>query len=284
MKKFLVTILVALMLALTGCDGGLSYGDAYMDMSQVPQYSGQAYVQINGNEPDFTEEDFQRGEFEEYSELDYLGRCGQAFALITLDTMPCEERQSISEIRPSGWHTVRYDDLIEDKYLYNRSHLIAFSLAGENANEKNLITGTRYMNQESMLDFEEEVLYYVRSTGNSVLYRVTPIFEGENLLATGVQMEAYSVEDDGQGVCFNVFVYNVQPGIEIDYETGDSWREAAVYQSEEGEYVLNTNSKKFHNINCSSVKDISEHNKKEFSGSRSELVSMGYEPCGSCNP
>ena len=170
------------------------------------------------------DEDMEKDVFEEYSPLDSLGRCGQAYAMICRQLMPDKERESIREVKPSGWHTVRYDDLIQDKYLYNRCHLIGYQLAGENANERNLITGTRYMNTEGMLPFEIQVADYVRYTGNHVLYRVSPIYEGRDLVARGVKMEAYSIEDSGEGVCLNVFVYNVQPGIEIDYATGESRR------------------------------------------------------------
>ena len=165
----------------------------------------------------------RRTEFESYSELDQLGRCGVAMANLSPALMPTEERGAIGTVKPSGWHTVKYPELIEDNYLYNRCHLIAFSLAGENANEKNLITGTRYFNVQGMQVFERKVEDYIRKTGNHVLYRVTPVFEDQNLVATGVIMEAYSVEDDGKGICFNVFIFNVQPRIEIDYSDGSSW-------------------------------------------------------------
>ena len=191
------------------------------DMSSIPAYSGENYVVLNDNKPEFTEEDYTSNTFENYSELDSLGRCGVAYANISKETMPTEERGSIGMIKPSGWHTVKYD-IVNGKYLYNRCHLIGYQLSGENANEKNLITCTRQMNTEGMLDFENEVDEYVENTGNHVLYRVTPVFEGDNLLASGVQMEAYSVEDNGEGVSFNVYVYNVQDGIDIDYKTGDS--------------------------------------------------------------
>ena len=191
------------------------------DMSSIPAYSGENYVVLNDNKPEFTEEDYTSNTFENYSELDSLGRCGVAYANISKETMPTEERGSIGMIKPSGWHTVKYD-IVNGKYLYNRCHLIGYQLSGENANEKNLITCTRQMNTEGMLDFENEVAEYVENTGNHVLYRVTPVFEGDNLLASGVQMEAYSVEDNGEGVSFNVYVYNVQNGIDIDYKTGDS--------------------------------------------------------------
>ena len=191
----------------------------------IPQYAGSAYVEINGNIPFFQESDITTTAYEEYSPLDRLGRCGPAMACLGRETMPTEERGEIGMIRPSGWHTVRYDDLIEDKYLYNRCHLIAYMLAGENDNELNLITGTRYMNTEGMLPFEIEVADYIFKTGNHVLYRVTPCFSDNDLVAMGVLMEAYSVEDNGRGLSFNVFVFNIQPGVIIDYRTGNSSRE-----------------------------------------------------------
>lgn len=191
----------------------------------IPQYSGSAYVEINDNIPFFEESDITSTPYEEYSSLDRLGRCGPAMACLGRETMPTEERGEIGMIRPSGWHTVRYDDLIEDKYLYNRCHLIAYALAGENDNELNLITGTRYMNIEGMLPFEIEAIDYILDTGNHVLYRVTPCFFENDLVAAGVLMEAYSVEDNGRGLSFNVFVFNVQPGINIDYRTGNSSRQ-----------------------------------------------------------
>ncbi len=191
----------------------------------IPQYTGSAYVEINGSIPFFMESDITATAYEEYSPLDRLGRCGPAMACLCREMMPTEERGEIGMIKPSGWHTVRYDDLIEDKYLYNRCHLIAYMLAGENDNERNLITGTRYMNTEGMLPFEIETADYILSTGNHVLYRVTPCFSDDDLVAAGVLMEAYSVEDNGRGLAFNVFVFNVQPGITIDYKTGNSRRE-----------------------------------------------------------
>lgn len=190
-------------------------------VDDIPAYQGNLYVVLNNNEPNFSETDYTTTSFEHYSDLDSLGRCGVAFANVGLETMPTEDRGSIGQVKPSGWHTVKYDN-VSGKYLYNRCHLIGYQLTGENANEKNLITCTRSMNTEGMLPFEDEVAEYVKDTGNHVLYRVTPIFEGDNLLATGVEMEAKSVEDDGKGVKFNVFVYNVQDGIQIDYKTGDS--------------------------------------------------------------
>lgn len=233
MKKILKLLLVLLLgVCTTGCSEDQfkevidiileDTPEEILDLSSIPEYSGSPYVEINGNVPEFTEEELSSDTFEEYSELDSLGRCGVAFANLSLELMPTEERGSIGMIKPSGWHTVRYDDVVEGKYLYNRCHLIGFQLAGENANELNLITGTRYMNMDGMLPFENEVADYIESTGNHVLYRVSPIFEGDELVARGVQMEAYSIEDNGEGIQFNVYVYNVQPGIEIDYATGES--------------------------------------------------------------
>ncbi len=185
------------------------------------EYEEQTYIVRNDNQPEFTEEDLTTKAYETYSELDELGRCGEVMACLGKELMPTKEREDISEVKPSGWQWVKYDN-VEGEYLYNRCHLIGFQLSGENANERNLITGTRYMNIEGMLPFENEVASYIRQTGNHVLYRVTPVFEGDNLVASGVIMEAYSVEDRGKGICFHVFVYNVQPGITIDYSNGDS--------------------------------------------------------------
>ena len=198
----------------------ISYTTSF-DLSTIPEFSNEPYVVLNDNKPEFTEEDFNKESFEEYSELDYLGRCGPAFAKVDIDTMPTEERGEIGMVKPSGWKTIKYDS-VDGKYLYNRCHLIGYQLTAENANERNLITGTRYMNVQGMLPFENMVAEYVRETKNHVLYRVTPIFEGENLVASGVQIEAKSVEDNGEKICFNVYVYNNQPGIKIDYANGDS--------------------------------------------------------------
>ena len=190
-------------------------------LADIPAYSGAPFVVLNDNWPDFDAEDMTTEPFEHYSELDSLGRCGVAYANVCLEIMPTEERGSIGQVKPSGWQTVKYD-CVDGKYLYNRCHLIGYQLAGENANRQNLITGTRYLNVTGMLPFENMVDHYVEETENHVLYRVTPIFEGTNLVASGVQMEAFSVEDEGEGICFNVFVYNVQPGVVIDYATGES--------------------------------------------------------------
>lgn len=257
-------------------------------LDDIPAYSGEPYVEINGNVPNFTDEDKARSTFEEYSPLDYLGRCGVAFMLASEETMPTEERGDIGDVKPSGWHTVRYNGVVEGNYLYNRCHLLGFQLSGENANEQNLITGTRYMNTEGMLPFENHIADYIDATGNHVLYRVTPIYTGENLVADGVQMEAYSIEDKGNGINFNVFCYNVQPGVVIDYATGESTLEETPEEESttgiEQHYILNTNSKKFHYPDCSSVDDMSKKNKQDYAGTREDLINQGYDPCGRCNP
>ena len=276
-----------------------------ISLSSIPSYSGNASVQVNDNIPFFSSDEYTTESFESYSDLDYLGRCGVAYACIGTDIMPTEKRGAIGMIKPSGWHTVRYDDLISDKYLYNRCHLIAYELSGENANEKNLITGTRYMNIEGMLPYENKVHDYVERTSNHVMYRSTPVFENDNLVATGVLLEGYSVEDSGSGISFCVYCYNVQPGIEIDYATGDSHASENAVKKESNTpksestvekvdnesdgnssttYILNTNTKKFHYPTCSSVSNMKEKNKKEYSGTRDEVISLGYSPCGKCNP
>lgn len=200
------------------------YGDAEakIDLKEIPDYQDLPYYVINDNLPFFTKEEITGKSFEKYSDLDLLGRCGETSACIGRDIMPTEERGPIGMVKPSGWKIKKYD-IVDGKYLYNRCHLIGYQLTGENANEKNLITGTRYMNVDGMLPFENQVADYVEKTGNHVMYRVTPLYEGNDLVAKGVQMEAWSVEDQGMGICFHVFVYNVQPGIGIDYATGESW-------------------------------------------------------------
>ena len=279
-------------------------------LSDVPAYSGKAYTSVNGNVPYFTAAELTTTSFETYSDLDSLGRCGVTYACIGQDLMPTEERGSIGMVKPTGWHTVRYDDLVDGKYLYNRCHLIGYQLTGENANTKNLITGTRYLNIEGMLPFENMVADYIQETNNHVLYRVTPIFEGNNLVANGVLMEGYSVEDKGAGISYCIFAYNVQPGIEIDYATGESKLSDGVKQDEQkpatvtptpsqepekqepttgseasqADYILNTNTKKFHYPTCSSVNDMKEKNKQEFFGTRDEAIANGYSPCGRCKP
>ena len=207
--------------------------NSYVSLDAIPAYDGKAYVAINNNEPFFTDSDMTITAFENYSDLDSLGRCGVAYANICKEIMPTEKRGKIGMIKPSGWHTVKYD-VIKDRYLYNRCHLIGYQLAGENANPKNLITGTRYLNVEGMLPFENLVADYVNNTGNHVLYRVTPMFSGDNLVANGVLIEAKSVEDNGGGILFNVYCYNVQPGVGINYENGDSWLDGTTPQEQSG--------------------------------------------------
>lgn len=292
----LLSGVLVLSLLLSGCGLGLPQENQQasavsVSLEEVPAYSGSPYVELDGNQPGFSLEERTTDSFETYSTLDALGRCGPAYACIGQDLMPTEDRESISSVHPTGWVQAEYS-FVDGGSLYNRCHLIGFQLTGENANEENLITGTRYMNVEGMLPFENMVADYIKETGNHVLYRAIPIFEGENLVASGVVMEAFSVEDEGEGVCFHVYVYNVQPGVEIDYATGESWEtgdsasSALESQAEEQEtdYVLNTSSKKFHRPDCSSVDSMSEKNRQEYHGTREELIAQGYEPCGSCNP
>ncbi len=262
--------------------------DTKFSVNDVPAYMGEAYVSINDNQPYFVASDLTETAFERYSPLDWLGRCGTAYANIGQELMPTEERGSIGQVKPTGWHTVKYD-FVDGKYLYNRCHLIGYQLTAENANQENLITGTRYLNIEGMLPFENMVADYVKETGNHVLYRVTPVYQAENLVASGVLMEGYSVEDAGEGICFCVYAYNVQPGIEIDYTTGESnisgaqWNQNAVEQ-ESISYVLNHASQKFHQPDCGSIQNMKASNRSDYSGSREELIAMGYTPCGQCKP
>lgn len=282
-KKILLPVILAVNLIFSGCN--LAKADS-ADLAAIPEYTGSAYTVLNDNIPDFPEEDFTEESFETYSDMDSLGRCGVAYANIGEDLMPTTKRGSIGQVKPSGWHTVKYDS-VDGKYLYNRCHLIGYQLTAENANEKNLITGTRYLNTEGMLPFENMVADYIKETGNHVLYRVTPLFDGNNLVATGVQMEAESVEDKGDGILYNVFCYNIQPGITIDYKSGDSSEnEDMPVQTEAAsvsEFVLNTSSKKFHKPSCSSISKIKQENKEVYKGSRDALISQGYDPCKKCN-
>lgn len=269
--------------------------NSYVSIDAIPAYDGKAYVAVNNNEPFFTDSDMTTTAFENYSDLDSLGRCGVAYANICRDIMPTEERGKIGMIKPSGWHTVKYD-VIKDRYLYNRCHLIGYQLAGENANPKNLITGTRYLNVEGMLPFENLVADYVNNTGNHVLYRVTPMFSGSNLVANGVLIEAKSVEDNGGGILFNVYCYNVQPGVGINYENGDSWLDgttgsassgsdssaaensAADSSNSETMVHITATGKKYHRAGCRTLK------KSDTEVTLDEAKSMGLSPCGICNP
>ena len=300
--KFLIPALVVslvFVIMLGGCLGSTpvntpTTGAAHsIDMSEIPEFIGEPYCVINDNMPDLVIGESEEIYFEEYSPLDSLGRCGVAYACLGRETMPTEERGEIGQVKPSGWKTAKYD-CVDGKYLYNRCHLVGFQLSGENANERNLITGTRYMNVQGMLPFENMVADYVKETDNHVLYRVTPIYDGNNLLANGVQMEAYSIEDDGDGICFNVFVYNAQPQISINYANGDSSYVGGSSNDVEDEpnnnidtsasYILNKNTKKFHYPSCSSVDRMKESNKEYYTGSRDELINRGYDPCGNCHP
>ncbi|MEX0125453.1 DNA/RNA non-specific endonuclease [Clostridium butyricum] len=255
-------------------------------VNDVPDYSGNPYFVINNNQPSFDEGDYTTTSFESYSDLDKLGRCGIAFANIGADLMPTEERGSIGQIKPSGWQTIKYDN-VDGKYLYNRCHLIGFQLTGENANKQNLITGTRYMNVEGMLPFENMVADYIKETNNHVLYRVTPIFNGDDLVARGVHMEAVSVEDNSEGICFNVFVYNVQPGITIDYTTGKSTLgdESVISTEQASESSIdtsaneirgNSNSKIYHCPGQYAYEDMADSKYLKVFGSEQEAINAGY--------
>lgn len=274
----------------------------HLNINSVPPYSNKPYVTINDNKPFFTESDMTNESFEKLSNLDKLGRCGVAYANLCKELMPTQERGAIGMIKPTGWHTIRYEN-IDGHYLYNRCHLLSFQLTGNNADARNLITGTRYLNTEGMLPFENMVAEYIKTTNHHALYRVTPIFVGENLLASGVLIEGYSIEDNGKSVCFNVYCYNVQPGIKINYATGESVVENSSSQYDYKQnttqnskvnanknpdyktvYILNMHTKKFHYTNCESVKNMKEENKKYLSCTREQLISQGYSPCKLCNP
>ena len=342
MKRYIAIVLFVLTISiiLSGCG---SDDSNTITLENIPSFSDVPYVELYNNIPGFDNKDYSTESYEYYSELDELGRCGVVMACIGTDIMPTTERGSIGMIKPAGWHLVKYD-CVDGKYLYNRCHLIGYQLSGENANTKNLITGTRYMNVEGMLPFENMVADYVKETDNHVLYRVTPIYKGDNLLADGLQIEAYSVEDSGAGISFNVFTYNAQPQITIDYANGESYfdgvenvtaeadasiSDSTDFESETREsetteqvtegpiivvqessettinietsseivesesikdnekiysYVLNTNTKKFHELTCSSVDEIKENNRKDYSGTREALLEKGFKACGRCKP
>ena len=286
--------------------------DAAVSLDSIPEYNGSPYIAINDNVPFFKEYELTDESFEEYSRLDSLGRCGTATACIGKDIMPTEKRGSIGQIKPSGWQTVKYD-FVDGKYLYNRCHLIGYQLTGENANERNLITGTRYFNVDGMLPFENMVADYVKETYNHVLYRSTPIYDGNNLLANGILLEAKSIEDDGDGILFNVFIYNVQPGVIIDYSNGDSIIDKNYTENQtqapnpaaeatpqttddsaakigdltksqwKGKYVCSKNSEIFHCFGCDYAKNIHVKNALWWD-SRSDAINAGFAPCRKCNP
>ena len=277
-------------------------------LSDIPAYSGRPYVVINNNVPSFNKYELTTKGYETYASLDSLGRCGGAVASCGREIMPKdgEERGSISSVKPSGWVQAQYD-CVSGKYLYNRCHLIGWQLSAENANKRNLITGTRYMNTEGMLPFENMVADYIKETGNHVAYRITPIYNGSDLVASGVQMEAYSVEDDGEGICFNVYCYNVQPGVTIDYSTGKSWSDGSKAETTKKQtaasvettkrvveetkasssyntYAYSAKSDKFHYPSCRYAKQINSENYCEYTGTRQGMLDKGYQPCKSCSP
>ena len=301
----LLALLLALVVAISSLAGCELLDQILGDSDNWGENPTEAFITLNDNVPYFTDDDKATTKaYEKYSELDSLGRCGVVIACIGRELMPKadEERGSISSVTPSGWEQAKYDTkLIDGGYLYNRAHLIGWQLTAENANERNLITGTRYFNVDGMLPFENLVADYVKETGNHVMYRVTPDFEGNNLVATGVTMEAYSVEDNGDGIQFCVYVYNFQPGILIDYATGksrlDDGTEIPDNSTENGEkddtgtgesgemtYILNTSSKKFHDPDCAGAKTMKESNKQTYTGSRDDIIAEGYSPCGTCKP
>lgn len=317
MKKFkllsIIALVLALALMLTSCDVLLDILDDYMnpgesgpqssDLGNIPEFSGYPYVIINDNKPFFEDDEITTKSFEEYAPLDRLGRCGVTISCIGFDLMPTEKRGSIGMVKPSGWQTVKYD-CVDGKYLYNRCHLIGFQLTGENANELNLITGTRFMNVDGMLPFENLVADYIKETKNHVMYRVSPIYNGSNLVADGVLMEAYSVEDNGDGIEFCVYVYNNQPGVRINYADGTSKLDDGVpfpdstitlpdgsdadtndstNTEQKANYYINLGTEKYHLPTCTYA-NPDKYNVDEFYGTEADLEDMGFTPCGICKP
>ena len=306
--SFILILLLLFMGAYSRAETTISDSVPRSTLSVIPLYTGEDHVILQDGQPDFYTWQITTEGYVSFSRLDALGRTGPAMACLGPETLPTRPRGQIGNVRPSGWHTTRYDDLIEDEYLYNRAHVIEFSLCGDNATPENLFTGTRYLNAGSMLSYEARVVSYIAKTGNHVLYRCSPVYAGDDLVAAGVQMEAWSVEDAG-ALCFNVFLFNVQPGIVIDYATGESQRAAVetealdraladelpdrelqtedVSPEEEAPdvaYVLNTNTHKFHVPSCPSVQEIKKKNRKDFYGTREEAIAAGYDPCGRCHP
>ncbi len=294
-----IALLLILALSLSSCDILLSLlegddGPAYVEnLEDVPEFSGDAYVIINENKPFFTEEEIVSESFEEYEALDRLGRCGVTVACVGIDIMPEDDRGDIDSVTPSGWpnSNPKYD-CVKGKYLYHRCHLIGHQLTGENDNDRNLITGTQFLNINGMLPFENQIAAYVKESENHVMYRVTPIFKGNNLVASGVLMEAWSVEDNGDGICFCIYAYNNQPGVSIDYSNGASKLDDGVPFPDDDDdveipedgsptYILNTNSKKFHKPSCTYADN---NHREEFFGTREEIIDEGYDPCGVCKP
>lgn len=286
--------------------GGAAFEQALAQLvADLPQWDGQPFVELDGGEPTFTADEATTEAFERYGAFDELGRCTYAYACLGPETLATGPRENISHVKPSGWQRSEYD-FIDGGILFTRSHLIARQLSGENDNELNLVTGTRYFNATGMIGFEEMTGDYIRSTGNHVLYRVVPIFVGDELVARGAWMEAMSMEDGGAGISFNVYVFNVQPGIEIDYATGDNWlapdpeavtgtTQGASSTSGSGNaapnqpafdcaYVLNTKSMRFHLPTCDGATSMSDKNRELSNASRDELLDLGYLPCGTCQP
>ena len=287
---------VALVLAAALAFGGAATippSSSSFSLDDIPEYSGEPYVIIDDNKPSFTDDEITTEAYEHYSELDILGRCGVVEACCGKELMPAdgEERESISSVTPSGWVQAKYD-FVDGTYLYNRCHLIGWQITAENANERNLISGTRYLNIEGMLPFENMVADYIKETGNHVMYRVTPIYYENDLLPRGVQMEGYSVEDNGEGISFNIFCYNVQPGVTIDYATGRSCESGETLPPVSNEtdppeeyknvYILNTNSKKVHKAICPNATSITEENREEYTGELADFPYSGYSLCGIC--
>ena len=283
LSKLFVSLLAVLVL-LCGCEEPGAVQSPGIDLNAIAVWDGQPYVVVDNNEPGFTEADLTTNAFEQYSALDSLGRCGTAYACVGQALLADEDRGSIASITPTGWVNREYD-FIDGNYLYNRCHLLGFQLTGNSANKRNLITGTRYLNIQGMLPFENQVADHVKDFGHHVLYRVTPVFHQEELVCRGVQMEAYCVECGNEDpFMFHVFCYNIQPGVLIDYQTGESTFSEIGLNSEKKTYVLNTSSKKFHDPDCSNADNISQKNREEITCTREELLYRGYEPCGVCKP
>lgn len=311
-KWYITTLILALVLGaglitynISDNNSGSDYNEvpeSCISLEDIPDYQGTPYIEINNNEPFFTQEEKTNLDvFENYSELDELGRCGAAYANVCRELMPTEPRGEIGDIKPTGWYTVKYNDIIDGNYLYNRCHLIGYQLTGENDNARNLITGTRYLNINGMLPFENMIYEYLEANNNHVLYRVTPVFEDDNLVASGVLLEGYSVEDSGSGICFNVYCYNIQPGIHIDYATGDSYEEQTYVADtstkmdssyvdetdeisdtgtqEDSELVwISATGSKYHSINnCGSMNPD-----KATQTTRKQAEDMGYSACKLC--
>ena len=291
-------------------------GSHAIDPDKLPEWDGEPSIEINGGDPSFTDSELsaiKKQTEEDLSALDDQGRCGDVSACVSSETMPEGERDSIGMIRPAGWHLVKYD-FVEGKYLYNRCHLIGWQLTGLNAEERNLITGTRYLNVDGMLPYENQVADFAESSDLHVAYRVEPVYKGDELIARGVHIEAESIEDKGESLAFNVYCYNVQPYVDIDYKTGESTADsdapdsaessdssanqsgsssgsgssqnagAGSQDSTEQTYILNTNTKRYHLQGCRSLSQMKDKNKRTFHGSKKELSRMGYQPCGNCNP